>query len=267
MIACSTSIRCNSPLDAALAEVAQLRFANVDVLTIGTWAHVNINHLADDTEPTVARVESLLAQHRLKPVAMNTGTSVQLHDRSDAAKERRGREIDALIAMMKRLGVTVAAIQPLQRAKDRDPIDALRDAAETVREQVAQGAKAGVRFALELHVHSPFETMDEARRLIEIYPDVPLVYDPTHYVMQGVPLRETEWLMDRAIHAHVRDAAKGKIQTPLGEGEVDFDWMLRALKDRGYGGGFSIEYLETKDFDASASARKLADLVARHFPE
>ena len=30
---------------------------------------------------------------------------------------------------------------------------------------------------------------------------------------------------------------------------MDFDWLLGTLKDRGYTGHFSIEYLQDKDVD------------------
>jgi sugar phosphate isomerase/epimerase len=142
----------------------------------------------------------------------------------------------------------------------------LRDCVATLREQDAIAKAAGVRFAVELHVHSPFESIAEAKRLLELMPEVSVVYDPTHFVMQGLDIRETGWIMDRAIHSHLRDAAKGKLQAPLGQGDVDFDWIFGEMKDRGYRGGFSIEYLESKDFDVTDSAKRLYDLIAKHFP-
>jgi sugar phosphate isomerase/epimerase len=85
--------------------------------------------------------------------------------------------------------------------------------------------------------------------------------------MQGIDIRETGWLMDRARHVHLRDAAPGKIQAPFGEGTVDFDWVLGELEQRGYQGHFSIEYLENKDFDVIDSAQRLHETIARRFPE
>jgi sugar phosphate isomerase/epimerase len=265
-IACSTSIKCGSPLETALSEIQRLGIPKVDLLTIGTWAHVNVIDFAADVDGTIDRVEALVRRHGLTPVAMNTGTSVPLHDRSPEAGARRRAEVAAFVAMMKRFGVKVAAIQPLGRDRKRPGEDVLRDCAATLREQLDTAAAAGVAFAVELHVNSPFESVAEAKRLIELLPDVPLVYDPTHFVMQGTDVRETGWLMDRATHAHLRDAARGKLQAPLGEGDVDFDWVLGALKDRGFAGNISIEYLETTDFDASDSARRLYDRIAKDFP-
>lgn len=96
-------------------------------------------------------------------------------------------------------------------------------------------------------------------------PNLGIVYDPTHFVMQGLEIRETDWLIKRAQHVHLRDAAPGAIQTPFGEGAVDFGWVLGTLREHGYSGHISIEYLETKDFDALDSALRLHEVIARVF--
>jgi sugar phosphate isomerase/epimerase len=171
----------------------------------------------------------------------------------------------ALVEFAVHLGVHVAAIQPRNADPDRPWEAVLADCVETLREQKAAGDASEVRFALEFHVRSPFETLAQARSLCDAMPDIPLVYDPTHYVMQGVDLADTEWLMDHAIHVHLRDAAPGELQTHFGEGAVDFDWLFRALKDHGYRGHFSIEYLQMKDMDVLDDVVRMRDAIAEHF--
>src|SRR5687767_14984539 len=94
-IACSTSVKCGSTLEAALETIAKLGIPKVDLLTIGKWAHVNVVDFANDVDGTIARTDELMKRHGLTPVAMNTGTSVQLHDRGDAASAQRRREVGA----------------------------------------------------------------------------------------------------------------------------------------------------------------------------
>jgi sugar phosphate isomerase/epimerase len=265
-IALSTSIGHQSSLEGALAQVAELGFRKVDILAIDGWVHVNTRDLADRWEETSAHVERLLRAHGLTPIAVNSGVSPQLYERAPAVNAQRLREIEALIRWMQRLSVGVAAIQPRQPDPDRPWEEVLADCFATLREQFDAGARAGVKFALELHVRSPFETLEQARRLFEVMPDVRIVYDPTHAVCQGIPLRETEWLIDRAVHVHLRDAAPGKLQAPFGEGEVDFDWVLGALKDHAYAGHFSIEYFDANEFDVAGSVLRLRDRIAQYFP-
>jgi sugar phosphate isomerase/epimerase len=266
IVSCSTSVRCNSSLEKALADIEAAGMHYVDVLAIDGWVHIHTRDLVDDFETVFSRLDSLLRQHHLTPAALNTGAAPQLHHRSEQMNAQRRREIEALVRLTQRLGVSVAAIQPRSTDRQRPYADVLADCVATLREQMEIGARAGVTFALELHVNSPFETLEQARMLLAELPDLPLVYDPTHFVMQGIDIRETGWLMKNARHIHLRDAAPGHLQVPLGAGLVDFDWLLGALRDQGYRGYFSIEYLETDEFDVMDSARRLYDLVSARFP-
>jgi sugar phosphate isomerase/epimerase len=264
-VVCSTAVRSGSSLEKALADIEQAGFEAIDLLAIDGWVHVNTVDLAERYDETLARVDGLLEQHRLKVVALNTGVSPQLHHRSDAINAQRMREVEGLIRLMRHLGVEVAAVQP----RNPDPVrpweEVLRDCVATLREQVDAGRDAGVTFALEFHVRSPFETLEQARRLLEEMPDLPLAYDPSHYVMQGIDIKEIGWLLDHAHHVHLRDAAPDEMQVPFGMGQVDFNWLLGSLQDRGYRGHFSIEYLESDDFDALDSALRLRDAIAHRF--
>jgi len=266
-ILCSTSIRCGSPIDDALRAIRELGFSDIDLLAIDGWAHVHPSELAASWEETTGRLHRLLAENGLVPLAFNTGTGPQLHDRSDSANQQRREQIAALIRLMDAYGVKIAAIQPRDRDRNRPWPDVLADCVATLREYDAAAREAGVVFALELHVGSPFETLDQARRLLESMPEARLVYDPSHFVMQGIDIRETEWLMERAVLVHLRDAAPGRMQTHFGAGGVDFDWMLAALARRGYSGHFSIEYLEAPDMDTREDVIAARNAVARYFPE
>lgn len=268
-IACSTSIRCNSSLENALSDIKRMGFHNIDLLAIDGWVHVHTRDLVRQYDRVVTDLDNLLGKYGLKPIALNTGVSAQLHHRSEVINSQRLEEVAALIRLMKHYGITLAAIQPRNTDPSRLWEDVLKDCVATLRDQVGAGRTAGVIFALELHIHSPFETLAQARRLLEAMPEVPLVYDPSHFAMQGIDIKETTWLMKHASHVHLRDAAVGKMQVPYGQGLIDFDWLLSALKERGYLGGFSIEYLEPdqRDFDLSDSVLRLRDKISEYFPE
>lgn len=266
-IACSTSIRSGSSLEEALRSVSALGFTHVDLLAIDGWVHIHPSDLVRDWEATADRLRRLLSDHSLVPIALNTGTGPQLHDRSAPANSRRTEQIKAILRLIRACGIGVAAIQPLRSDPGRPWRDVLTDCVASLREYDALGREAGVTFALELHVDSPFETLEQAERLVEAMPEVRLVYDPTHFVMQGCDIRRTEWLMDKAAHVHLRDAAAGMMQTGFGAGAVDFEWVLSTLAARGYAGHFSIEYLELDGTDRSSDILATRDAILRHFPQ
>lgn len=263
-IACSTSIRCGSSLETAVETIHRLGFNQMDLLVIDGWVHVNTRDLVDHWEDTIRRVEELCHKFTLQPIAINSGVGAQLHHRSQEINHRRLLETEALIRLMQHFNIQIAAIQPRNNDSSRPWKDVLKDCVQTLREQKALGDAAGVTFALEFHVNSPFETLEQICSFMEEMPEMPIVYDPSHFIMQGYELRETEGMLQRAAHVHIRDAAPGKLQTHFGLGSIDFAWMLGKLKERGYSGHFSIEYLESEEMDILEDVQKVRDCILQY---
>jgi sugar phosphate isomerase/epimerase len=266
-VAVSTSIGSDRPIAEVLARLAALDTREIDLLCIEGWAHVDPSALATRFEEEVVRIESGLVAHRLRVTALNTMTGASLHLRDPGMLERRARESAALLALMKRWKIDTAALQPPLR-RGAPWSEAEQDATiVSVREEVERASRDGRRFALELHVDSPFETPDQIARLLAAWPEVPLVYDPTHFIAQSVPLRSTERLLRQTVLVHLRDAAPGQLQVPFGTGALDLDWVLAKLCDQGFDGHVSIEYLGGMGaaFDLDDSVRRLRDRVRQAF--
>ena len=262
-ILCSTGVRSKAPLEQALSDIAAAGFSLLDLLAFEGWAHIAPSTLADCFDQTCAHVQGLLARHNLRVGALNSGLGIPSFDRSPTAQDRRRRETEALLRLAKHLGAAVVAVQAGRPDPDIEWETLFRASTATLRELAEMGRQHGVTVALEMHVHALFETPELGRRLLEALPELALAYDPSHFVMQGIPIRETAWLLDHAAHVHLRDAAPGRMMVPFGEGQVDFDWLLGALKERGYTGHVAIEYLETDEFDALDSALRLREALER----
>jgi sugar phosphate isomerase/epimerase len=261
--ACSTSIGSDRPLAEALARLAARGAQEIDLLCIEGWAHVNPSALAERFDAEAARIESALAAQGLRVTALNTMSGAPLHRRDPGMRERRARENAALLALMKRWKIGAAALQPpLRRGAPWSKAEQ-EETMVSVREEVERAEHAGRCFALELHVDSPFETPRQVASLLAAWPEVPLVYDPAHLIAQGVPLRSTERLLRQAKLVHLRDAAPGRLQVSFGTGALDLDWVLDGLRDRGFAGHVSIEYLGGMGaaFDLDDSVRRLRDRV------
>ena len=82
-VACSTSVFCRSTLEEALQGVHELGFREVDLLLIDGWVHVDTTDLVKDYAGTLARVDRALKEYDLVPIAVNSGISPLLHDRSE----------------------------------------------------------------------------------------------------------------------------------------------------------------------------------------
>ena len=127
------------------------------------------------------------------------------------------------------------------------------------------GKKQGVTLAIETGPEKP-ETL--LKFIKQTHGGVGVNLDPANFVMvTGVdPAKAVEILGKHIVHTHVKDGIMKKqadparvynifaeggiedfrmsdyfLETPVGEGSVDFDKYLRALKNSGYNGFFTIE--------------------------
>jgi sugar phosphate isomerase/epimerase len=247
-VACSTSAFKVS-LDEALGRVARLGFQYVDLICISGWGHVMADELLEDFDGGVRKIEQMLTKHGLTPVAMNMAFG-HLHQRGDAdAVKHRLRQADVLAQLMNRLGVEVASFFPGGRSHDRPWQEAFDDEIASIRELLEVARNRDVTFAPEPHFNTILETLEQNRRLLEAIPELTVAYDPSHFALQSIPLSETQFILDRASHVHLRDAAPEQMTAMTGEGTVDFDWIFDQLHARGYEGHYSIEYLPKLEGD------------------
>jgi sugar phosphate isomerase/epimerase len=136
------------------------------------------------------------------------------------------------------------------------------DTVATIREMRDVARAYHVRFVIELHYATPFQTVTQSLQLLNEVKDLQIAYDPSHFAMQEIDLHETEPLLVKAAHVHLRDAGPGKMQMPPDTGTVDFDWILDTLAAIDYHGHCTIEYLPNIEGGAEASISALRDRLA-----
>ncbi|MGE5598826.1 MAG: sugar phosphate isomerase/epimerase family protein, partial [Bacteroidota bacterium] len=244
------------------AAATGLGFAHVDIIAIDGAGHLEPAALLADEAGTTARVEAALARHHLAVAALNVALG-HLHRRDPAEVSARRQKAAALARFMRRLGVRTASFYPGYKETDRPWEETLAATVLSLRELLAIAREAGITFAIEPHFDTPFQTPAQIRALLEVLPDLSVVYDPSHFAMQSLDHGDTEFLLDRTVHVHLRDAAPGAMQTAFGQGTVDFPRLLAALRDRGYRGHYAVEYLRDADFDLEDSIRRTRNAVER----
>jgi L-ribulose-5-phosphate 3-epimerase len=67
-------------------------------------------------------------------------------------------------------------------------------------------------------------------------------FDPANFIIYGYDYQQAlEDLAPYIVHTHAKDAALGKGEVPLGEGDVAFPWYIAKLHSFGYDGFYTIE--------------------------
>jgi len=219
--------------------------------------------LAADFDGVAGRLEGLLAANGLAVTALNCAFA-HPYERADAAVNvQRLAEVEACAKLAARLGAEVVSFYPGYKEHGAPAGDLPARTAETIREMLAVGAAHGVTMVPEPHYATPLEQLEIVQWLLAELPELEVAYDPSHWAMQAIDLRETAFMLDRTAHVHLRDAAPGKMQEVFGAGTVDFDWLLDALAERGYAGHFAIEYLpDLAGGEAGDSIARLRDRLA-----
>jgi sugar phosphate isomerase/epimerase len=147
-------------------------------------------------------------------------------------------------------------------------------------------ARAGVRFALEVHPSEIAYDIETAKRALDAvhgHAAFGFNFDPSHLIWQGIdPVRFIDAFPDRIFHVHVKDCAR----TPTGDnsilgghlpfghprrgwdfrspgrGEADWDAIARALNRTKYAGPLSVEW-EDSAMDREHGAREALEMIAR----
>lgn len=121
--------------------------------------------------------------------------------------------------------------------------DCLKLAAEESSRRAAEAAQAGLSYSIEPHTGSIAATPAKALEFVNLAENVTLTLDYGHFIQAGFSNEEVHPLLDHAAHFHARGAAKGRLQAPVSENEIDFPAAMHRLAARGYEGWVCLEYV------------------------
>ena len=265
-LSCSTLVcaRRDYPhLRDALARIKELGFEAIDLAAFENWQNVDPSQLAADGGAWLDNFAGMLADLHLRVSSINAGTSRPVNDPDPEAFAQVRKEYAALLDLAEKVGCPNITVQPGRMMEGHGFEELFDTAAEHLRELAALGTGRGVTLSVEGHQGSLLETVAAgARMMAALRPAVGFTYDPSHFAMQRIDLRRTEPLLDYAAHVHVRNAAPDRMQETMERGGVDFEWLVAALRERGYDGAVAIEYFNGFDRDFT-SVLALRDLLVK----
>jgi sugar phosphate isomerase/epimerase len=147
--------------------------------------------------------------------------------------------------------------------------DAHKLSAESLNEFQIITNEAGIALMVEPHATSAFESPDAALWLAKQVPDMGIVLDCSHFVVQGYTQPDVDRLIPFTRHVHLRQAKSGLLQTRLEEGTINFALLLDGLRQVAYDGYLCVEYVH-QDFigatnvDIITETVKMRDFINAH---
>lgn len=191
-----------------------------------------------------------------------------LNDPDPRVRETNREQIKRLAEFCHECGILAMMVLPGMMLPGQSAADMWKCALDAFREfyEIARAAQVGLMF--EAHVGSGFETPASALRLAKETPGVGIALDYTHFVCQGYTLTDIEPLIPYATHVHMRQAKPGLLQTKLEDGTIHFPMMLDTLRENGFDGYLSVEYVHQNyigadNVDVLTETVKMRDLIRR----
>jgi sugar phosphate isomerase/epimerase len=178
-------------------------------------------------------------------------------------------DLEPVLRFARALGVPTLFLLPGVARPGASRARLLADSAAAFRAMVARAAAAGVTLTVEPHVGgllaSPAETLD----FLEAAPGLRLTLDHAHFACLGYAQPAIDALIPHAAHVHLRQARPGALQAKWGEGTLDFDRLVEALREQGYAGALSVEYVHqaymgTLSDDVLTETVRMRDLLRGH---
>ncbi len=234
--ACSYPLR-ERPWQEALDVIAAAGFRKVDLL--GRHPHLSL----DPKECDPAAVKAAAQARGLRIANLGTYPGTGFASKDPAVQEKELAQVQRAIDIAAFLGARSIRVS----VGDDDP-QSLDRVVPWFQRSAAYAAQKKVYMGFETHgggISGQPKLCTEVSRQVGS-PFFGVLYDPCNVLTAGADYRAAlQTMKDHIVHVHLKDAAMvdGKPQTTmLGEGQIDFAWVIRQLDAIGYAGDLALEY-------------------------
>jgi sugar phosphate isomerase/epimerase len=139
--------------------------------------------------------------------------------------------------------------------------DALLESARSLNALMRVAARSKTVLTIEAHVHSYLESPSMVLQLLERVEGLKLTLDYAHFACLGYRQEEVDTLAPHAAHVHLRQARPGVLQAKSSEGTINMNAMFGTLRDSGYQGALSLEYVH-QDYMATRFDDVLTETIS-----
>lgn len=237
--ACTIPLR-DRPLAEAFPIIAEAGFRRVDVL--GRLPHFSIEAAECDPDDLKRVAEA----NGIEIGNLATYVGVGFASDDQAVQEAALAEVKHTINLATFFGSrSIRVFRPNSEIDDPAKIDHI---VPWLQQAAAYAAEKGVTMGFENHGGPLCGNPDHCRDLCAKVgsPHFGVVYDPCNLMGSGTDYRAAfETMRDHMAHIHFKDGLvdeNGFRRVMLGEGQIDFHWIIEQLDADGYDGHIALEY-------------------------
>jgi sugar phosphate isomerase/epimerase len=247
--------------------VAVARALGIGALDVGYFYRSSLDKMRLLREPEQYAVEVTKITGSLANLYHLFGSS--LADRNlagGAGVAENLRDFEAALRFCRAAGIATIFVLPGVVNAGQSRTDALQVSAERLNRMQERAVAAGIILTIEPHVHSYLESPSLVLELLGRVPGLRLTLDYAHFHCLGFSQEQIDVLAPYAAHVHLRQAKVGSLQSRLEHGTLNFLAILGTLRQSGYSGFLSLEYvhqdyMDTLHVDVLSETVKMRDLV------
>jgi sugar phosphate isomerase/epimerase len=232
------------PLDAALAQLVDLEYTNVEIMIHEADGHLKPSEVLADPERAVALCRQT---HRLTTVAL----SVEI----EAPEPDYYHQFAACCRLAKTIKVVTITVRSAELGT---PFNA---EVERLRTMVALASREGVRVGLLTEVGRMTENPDTAAVLCDNVKGLGITLDPSHYVYGPHAGVNYQPVMKHVYHVRLRDTTKDQLQVCIGQGEVEYGRLVNQLNKVRYDRALCVDLQAMSGVDQLTEMRKMRLLL------
>jgi len=214
---------------------------------------IELMHTALRPADAVARIQRLAEKHRLPVIGASFGGAMWDRRQHQAVLD----DAQLVIPRLARLGGRTlgTSVGPTPKPKTPDQLDAQADLLRRLME-ICQANN--VVLNLHNHTYEVRDNLHDLRGTLARVPGVKLGPDLNWLVRGGVdPVDFIRRYGDRIVFLHLRDQkADGTWSEALGEGQMDYAAIVRALHEINFSGDAVIELAHERDFKPTRPLRE-----------
>jgi len=225
------------PLEKAMEVIAAAGFKKMD--PVGRLPHLSLD--PHECDPQV--LKSILDAHGLRIANLGTYAGRGFASADPAEQARELQQVHRAIDLAVFFGARAIRVSP-----GNDDPACLDQIVPWYRRAAEYAAERRVYMGIENHGGGISGQPELCRELADKVGSrfFGVLYEPGNLMLAGTDYRSAlEIMRDHIVHTHFKDGVStpgGFVFTMLGEGEIDFRWIVRQLDTLGYDGDLALEY-------------------------
>jgi sugar phosphate isomerase/epimerase len=231
--------------------VRMLGMDAIDIGLMGNRSHVRPENIRGDIAGWAGRISERVRSRGLEIADVFlipwTDFAVMAPNHPDEAERARAAELFRdVLDFTVRVGAGGMTMLPGVPFAGEDTEVSFDRASRELAWRVAEAHARGIRLSVEPHNESIVEEPADALRLVEATPGLEITLDHTHFVSRGHDELEGDPLIPHTRHFHARCGCDGRLQARMQENTIDFERIVRKLRDEDYDGYLAVEYVWTE---------------------